>query len=80
MIRGTRYAGTEIEWYQSHLEALQKEGVMNYIDNPMMREIRGNVFIILQRLYQKGYVKPEKQPLRTALDAFMENAIGRKYL
>ena len=76
MIRGTKYAGTEWERYQSHLQALNKEGVMNYIDKPMARELRGNVFIILQRLFQKGYVKAEKTPAANALDLFMANAEG----
>ena len=78
MIRETKYAGTELERYQSHLEALNEEGVMNYIDKPMARELRGNVFIILQRLYEKGYVKAEKAPAEDALGVFMANAEGRR--
>jgi hypothetical protein len=78
MIRGTKYAGTEPKWYQSHLEALQKEGVMNYIEKPMMRELRGNVFIVLQRLYEKGYIKSETTSAESALNVFMTNAVGRE--
>jgi predicted transcriptional regulator len=51
---------------------------MNYISTPMMIELRGNVFIALHRLYQKGYVKAEKQTGTGALSDFMSNAEGRQ--
>ncbi|MDR0650994.1 MAG: hypothetical protein LBG59_06450 [Candidatus Peribacteria bacterium] len=71
MIRGTTYAGTEGEWYQSHLEALKKEGIMHTIDQPTLREARAHIFIILHRFYQKGYIKPHQAPLEPASAFFL---------
>jgi hypothetical protein len=58
------------------LNQLKKEGVMNYTDDPMRAETRGNVFIMLHRLYQKGYVKPSLKAAAT-IDDFTSNADAR---
>jgi hypothetical protein len=76
MLRGTQYAGTENYWYQSHLNALKSRGIMNYTDAPMIRELRGNVFIMLHRLYDKGYVKAEHGASST-IDDFVKNTTAR---
>jgi hypothetical protein len=50
LLRGTTYAGTEEFWYHSHLLALKKAGIMIDDTAPLNREIRKNVFAILQHL------------------------------
>ena len=37
-------------YYAAHLTALKNEGIMTQINDPMMKEIRGYVFIMLQRV------------------------------
>jgi hypothetical protein len=50
LLRGNKYAGTEENWYRRHLQALREEEIMQYIDAPMMQELRGNVFLMLMRI------------------------------
>jgi hypothetical protein len=50
LLRGNLYAGDEEHWYQGHLLALREAGIMKVIDVPMMLELRGNMFIMLQRM------------------------------
>jgi hypothetical protein len=50
LLRGTTYAGTETQWYQSHLQALRTKDIMHVIDDPMMQELRGNALIMLKRI------------------------------
>jgi hypothetical protein len=76
MLRGTQYAGTENYRYQNHLNALKSREIMNYTDAPMIRELRGNVFIMLHRLYKQGYVKAEHGASST-LNDFMTNQDAR---
>jgi hypothetical protein len=38
-------------WYQAHLQALQADGIMTQINNPMMQEVRGYVMLMMQRAY-----------------------------
>ena len=52
MLRGNTYAGDENKRYQDHLQALQSENIMHYISTPMMKELRGNVLLMLRRLSQ----------------------------
>ena len=52
LLRGNAYAGDENSWYEYHLQALQSENIMHYISTPMMKELRGNVLIMLRRLSQ----------------------------
>jgi hypothetical protein len=47
---GTTYAGTEQERYQKHLQALHEKGIMNFISDPMMKELRGTTFLMLHRI------------------------------
>ena len=49
---------------------------MNYIDNPFMREIRGNVFIMLHRLYSQGHVQALHGASSTIND-FVNNSDAR---
>ncbi|MDR2541261.1 MAG: hypothetical protein LBD11_05900, partial [Candidatus Peribacteria bacterium] len=51
MFRGLQYAtqlGDET-YYGKHLQALKKAGIMNYISDPSLLELRGNIFIMLMR-------------------------------
>ena len=50
LLRGNTYAGNEENRYKAHLNALNEAGIMNFISDPMMVELRGNVFIMLQRI------------------------------
>jgi hypothetical protein len=50
LLRGTQYATTEANRYQKHLEALREEEIMKSISTPMMKELRGNMFIMLMRM------------------------------
>jgi hypothetical protein len=49
---------------------------MNYTDDPHRAELRGNVFIMLHRLYDKGYVKPSLKAAASIGD-FTANADAR---
>jgi hypothetical protein len=46
----TKYVGDEEHRYQRHLLALKEAGIMKVIDVPMMLELRGNMFLMLQRM------------------------------
>ena len=37
------------QWYAQHLQALKNAWIMKKIETPTMKELRGNVFIMLQR-------------------------------
>jgi hypothetical protein len=50
LLRGNRYAGTEQARYQRHLQALREEEIMVHISRPLMEELRGNIFLMLQRM------------------------------
>jgi hypothetical protein len=52
MLRGTQYASQpgDATYYQRHLEALKKAEIMKLISDPMMQELRGNMFIMLRRM------------------------------
>lgn len=45
-------------WYANHLQALKDAGVLNNISNPMALEVRGYVFIALQRADEGGSSTP----------------------
>jgi hypothetical protein len=50
LLRWTSYKGTD-EWrYQNHLLALQKAGIIPRNVDPMRKELRANVFILLRLL------------------------------
>ena len=36
-------------YYKKHLQALKDEGIMNMIDNPNMKEVRGYVMLMMMR-------------------------------
>jgi len=50
LLRGNLHAGDEINRYQTHLQALKNAEIIKLTDNPMMIELRGNIFIMLQRM------------------------------
>jgi hypothetical protein len=52
MLRGKTYEGTDQEWYQQHLLALQKAGIITNID-PTIQELRAWVFLQLYRVVQR---------------------------
>ncbi|MDR0860812.1 MAG: hypothetical protein LBO09_07780 [Candidatus Peribacteria bacterium] len=49
LLRGTTYATQEGDetYYTRHLQALKKAGIMNFISNPEMLELRGNILLML---------------------------------
>ncbi|MDD3868517.1 MAG: leucine-rich repeat domain-containing protein [Candidatus Absconditabacteria bacterium] len=51
LLRGNTYnAESEDAWYENHLLALNKEKIINDISQPFMKELRGNVFLMLRRM------------------------------
>ncbi|MDR2541352.1 MAG: hypothetical protein LBD11_06420 [Candidatus Peribacteria bacterium] len=52
LLRGTKYATQQGDetYYGRHLQALKKAGIMNFISDPDMLELRGNVFLMLWRM------------------------------
>jgi hypothetical protein len=52
MLRGTKYAQwpNDPTYYGRHLQALHDAEIMRLISDPMMLELRGNMFIMLQRM------------------------------
>ena len=54
-IWGTRNDGAT-PYYIQHLQALQKEGIMNNIDEPEEKELRGYVMLMIQRSWVKGNI------------------------
>ncbi|MCF7834684.1 hypothetical protein K9M48_01325 [Candidatus Gracilibacteria bacterium] len=57
LIFGGTYNGNKDNRYIDHLNALKAHGVMNYIDNPAMKELRGYVMIMMQRADESGIIK-----------------------
>jgi hypothetical protein len=55
MLRGTAYAQwpADLTYYGKHLQALQEAGIMKLISDPEMLELRGNMFIMLQRMGER---------------------------
>ncbi|GHV25672.1 hypothetical protein FACS1894176_04750 [Bacteroidia bacterium] len=49
LLRGTTYASQlgDETYYGRHLQALKKAGIMNFISNPDMLELRGNILLML---------------------------------
>ena len=51
----------EYEWwstyYENHLKALKSEWIMNKIDSPMDKEVRGYVMLMLMRSYEPDYIQ-----------------------
>jgi len=45
---GDEYNGAD-PYYKDHLQALKDEGIMNIIDNPNMKEVRGYVMLMMMR-------------------------------
>ena len=55
ILRGTdNSAHGSAPYYQQHLSALKQAGIMNNINNPKMKEVRGRVFIMMNRIYNMG--------------------------
>jgi hypothetical protein len=52
LLRGSTYEGTDQEWYQKHLQALQEHYIITTID-PTLRELRVWVFLQLYRAAQR---------------------------
>ncbi|GHV22455.1 hypothetical protein FACS189428_4550 [Clostridia bacterium] len=55
LLRGTTYAtqlGDET-YYGRHLQALKKAGIMNFISNPDMIELRGNILLMFWKSVAK---------------------------
>ncbi|MDR0369106.1 MAG: hypothetical protein LBH96_00800 [Candidatus Peribacteria bacterium] len=50
MLRGSANNGAEQWRYQNHLLALRKEEIIRQDIDPMTKETRGNVFIMLSRI------------------------------
>jgi hypothetical protein len=48
LIRGNKNNDVEV-YYQKHLKALKKEGIMNKIETPNIKEMRGRVMLMLMR-------------------------------
>jgi hypothetical protein len=55
LLRGTTYATQEGDetYYSRHLQALKKAGIMNFISNPDMLELRGNILLMLWKSVNK---------------------------
>ncbi|MDR0860678.1 MAG: hypothetical protein LBO09_07030 [Candidatus Peribacteria bacterium] len=55
LFRGTTYATQEGDetYYTRHLQALKKAGIMNFISNPDMLELRGNILLMLWKSVTK---------------------------
>jgi hypothetical protein len=51
VLRGDIYNGGEI-YYKKHLDALKEAGIMNKIDTPLAKELRGWVMLMLMRIVQ----------------------------
>ena len=49
LLRGNLNNQTGTAYYQKHLEALKVNGIMTKTSNPTMKELRWNVFLMLQR-------------------------------
>lgn len=49
LIFGWKYNWNTDNWYIDHLNALKLHDIMNYIDNPQMKELRWYVMIMMQR-------------------------------
>lgn len=54
LIYGNKYNGNAEYWYMPHLYALKKDGVMNYIADPWMYELRSFIMIVMMRSDQNG--------------------------
>ncbi len=50
MLRENKYAGTEEFRYHSHILAIYKAGIIENQNNPFMKETRGNVIMMMDRL------------------------------
>jgi hypothetical protein len=50
LLRWTTYNGKPWQWYAPHLQALNANGIMKNISNPMMDEKRQNVMIMFYRI------------------------------
>ena len=50
LLRRGKNQGSEQYRYQNHLIALHKAGIINSIEQPMILETRGNVFLMLMRI------------------------------
>ena len=57
---GDKYDGGT-PYYAAHLNALKAEGIMTMINDPSMKEIRGYVFIMLQRV-DEDYLDGSRKP------------------
>lgn len=44
-------------YYENHLKALKSEWIMNKIDTPMNKEVRGYVMLMLMRSYEPDYIQ-----------------------
>lgn len=52
LIYGNKYNGNAEYWYMPHLYALKKDGIMNYIADPWMYELRSFIMIVMMRSEQ----------------------------
>lgn len=52
MLYGNKYEAdaNSTNWYTAHLQALKANGILNMINDPMMNEVRGYVWIVFERL------------------------------
>ncbi|MDR2190167.1 MAG: hypothetical protein LBP53_03065 [Candidatus Peribacteria bacterium] len=51
LLRGNAYQGSEKWRYHNHLLALQKAGIIPRNIDPMRKELRGNIFQMLMKIY-----------------------------
>ena len=56
-LRGEKYDGAT-PYYADHLNALKDAGVMTDISNPSMNEVRGYVWLMMQRADEDGVATP----------------------
>ena len=53
LLRGATHNLNASDYYRDHLAALKQVGIMTKTDDPTMKEIRGNIMIILKRAADK---------------------------
>jgi len=52
-IRWDKYNTSIWNYYEKHLAALKKDNIMTKIENPLLKELRGRVMLMLMRVDEK---------------------------
>lgn len=55
-------------YYENHLKALKSEWIMNKIDTPMNKEVRGYVMLMLMRSHEPDYIQSYNDEDHTEYD------------